>query len=155
MVQEAEGAERSQPPLVATCHAIVGAVIGLGIEDMDRKRTWVADAEEMQKRGSIETARAILAHARDTFKTKKGLWRRSAQLEKAHGTRESLDALLRDAVKYCPQVGTPPASSCTAPKSGWQSKPVASIPAHEVFTLIALSCFACLAHQVSGYQPFH
>ncbi|KAK9825509.1 hypothetical protein WJX74_002649 [Apatococcus lobatus] len=103
-LKEAEGAERSQPPLVATCHAIVAAVIGLGIEDMDRKRTWVADAEEMQKRGSIETARAILAHARDTFKTKKGLWRRSAQLEKAHGTHESLDALLRDAVKYCPQA---------------------------------------------------
>ncbi|KAK9864076.1 hypothetical protein WJX84_010213, partial [Apatococcus fuscideae] len=60
--------------------------------------------EEMQKRGSVETARAILQHARETFKTKKGLWRRSAQLEKAHGTRESLDALLRDAVKYCPQA---------------------------------------------------
>lgn len=86
----------------------------MGIEDMDRKRTWVADAEEMQKRGSIETARAILAHARDTFKTKKGLWRRSAQLEKAHGTRESLDALLRDAVKYCPQARALSASFCIA-----------------------------------------
>lgn len=30
--------------------------------------------------------------------------RREAQLEKAHGTPESLDAVLREAVKYCPRA---------------------------------------------------
>lgn len=38
------------------------------------------------------------------FPGKKSIWRRAAQLEKAHGTREALDALLKKAVAYCPQV---------------------------------------------------
>ncbi|CBI28774.3 unnamed protein product, partial [Vitis vinifera] len=74
------------------------------IPDSDRKRTWVADAEECKKRGSIETARAIYAHALTVFLTKKSIWLKAAQLEKSHGTRESLDALLRKAVTYRPQA---------------------------------------------------
>ena len=31
--------------MVATCQAIVKAVIGIGVEEEDRKRTWKADAE--------------------------------------------------------------------------------------------------------------
>ena len=61
-------------------------------------------AEECQRRGSAETARAIFAHALSVFPGKKSIWRRAAQLEKAAGTRESLDALLRKAVQYCPQA---------------------------------------------------
>lgn len=34
-------------------------VVGLGVEEEDRKRTWMGDAEEAAKRGSIETARSI------------------------------------------------------------------------------------------------
>ena len=45
LVQEAEAAEQASPPMVATCHAIVKAVIGIGVEEEDRKRTWKADAE--------------------------------------------------------------------------------------------------------------
>jgi hypothetical protein len=45
--------------MVATCAAIVRDVIGLGVEDEDRRRTWMADAEEMGRRGSVETARAV------------------------------------------------------------------------------------------------
>lgn len=115
-------------------------------------------AEECMRRGSIETARAIYAHALSVFPGKKSIWRRAAQvrfhwvhtwrlrrhvfnrrgvasvfaqsivppacgrahwtlesetqpgpsspwqLEKAHGSSESLDALLRKAVQYCPQA---------------------------------------------------
>ncbi|EFH43070.1 hypothetical protein ARALYDRAFT_912309 [Arabidopsis lyrata subsp. lyrata] len=57
------------------------------VDEEDRKKTWVADAEECKKRGSIETARAIYAH-----------------LEKSHGSMESLDAVLRKAVTYLPQA---------------------------------------------------
>ena len=60
--------------------------------------------QECQKRGRIETARAIYAQALAVFPGKKGIWRRAAQLEKAHGSREALDALLKKAVAYCPQV---------------------------------------------------
>ena len=33
-----------------------------------------------------------------------GCYRRAAECEKAHGTAESLDALLAQAVKYCPKA---------------------------------------------------
>ena len=52
----------------------------------------------------METARAILAHALTVFPRKKSMWRRAAALEKAHGSREALDALLERAVTYCPQA---------------------------------------------------
>ena len=45
VTQEAEAAEQASPPMVATCQAIVKAVIGIGVEEEDRKRTWKADAE--------------------------------------------------------------------------------------------------------------
>ena len=61
--------------------------IVIGVDDEDRKRTWVADAEECKKRGSIETARAIYAHALTVFLTKKCIWLKAAQLEKSHKTR--------------------------------------------------------------------
>ena len=103
-MQEAEAAERSQPGMTASCLACVKAVIDLGIEEEDRKRTWMADADEAIKRGSMETARAIYAHALAVFPGKKSIWRRAAQLEKAKGSKESLDAILKKAVTYCPQV---------------------------------------------------
>ncbi|GAB4831492.1 hypothetical protein Ancab_005510 [Ancistrocladus abbreviatus] len=80
-MKEAEAAERAGS--VATCQAII---------------------QECKKRGSIETARAIYAHALTVFLTKKSVWLKAAQLEKSHGTRESLDALLRKAVTYVPQA---------------------------------------------------
>ncbi|KAF9608364.1 hypothetical protein IFM89_009483 [Coptis chinensis] len=101
-MKEAEAAERAGS--VATCQAIIRNTIGIGVEDIDRKRTWVADAEECKKRKSIETARAIYAHALTVFVTKKSIWLKAAQLEKTDGTRESLDALLRKAVTYRPQA---------------------------------------------------
>ena len=64
-------------------------------------------------RGSVETARAILAHALTVFPGKKCLWSCAAALEKAHGSREALDALLQRAVKYCPQA------RCARPYRAW------------------------------------
>ena len=90
--------------MTATCLACVKSVIDLSIEEEDRKRTWMADADEAIKRGSVETARAIYAHALAVFPGKKSIWRRAAQLEKAKGTKDSLDAILKKAVTYCPQV---------------------------------------------------
>ncbi|CAD6332718.1 unnamed protein product [Miscanthus lutarioriparius] len=101
-LKEAEAAERAGS--VLTCQSIVKNTIGIGVEDEDRKRTWVADAEECKKRCSIETARAIYAHALTVFLTKKSIWLKAAQLEKSHGTRESLDALLKKAVNYNPRA---------------------------------------------------
>uniref|UniRef100_A0A0E0JGQ7 PRP1 splicing factor N-terminal domain-containing protein n=1 Tax=Oryza punctata TaxID=4537 RepID=A0A0E0JGQ7_ORYPU len=94
-LKEAEAAERARSMM--TCQAIVKNTIGIGVDDEDRKRTWVADAEECKKRGSIETARAIYAHALSVFVSKKSIWLKAAQLEKSQGTKESLYILLSKA----------------------------------------------------------
>jgi len=101
-LREAEAAEATGA--VVTCQALVRETIGVGVEDEDRKRVWVEDATACLSRGSIETARAIYAHALSVFPGKKSLWLRVAQLEKMHGTPDTLDATLRKAVTYCPQA---------------------------------------------------
>ncbi|RLN28236.1 protein STABILIZED1 [Panicum miliaceum] len=101
-LKEAEAAERAGS--VLTCQAFVKNTIGIGVNDEDRKRTWVADAEECKKCGSFETARAIYAHTLTMFLTKNSIWLKAAQLEKSHGTRGSLDALLKKAVNYNPRA---------------------------------------------------
>ena len=103
-MKAAEAAEKSDPPMVATCRAIVAEVVGYGIEQEDLKRTWIADAEEFMKNGSIETARAIYAHAMETFPSKKGIWRRAASLEKSHGSSDAMFDILEKGVHYCPQA---------------------------------------------------
>ena len=45
------------------------------------------DAEAAEAKGNVGAARAILAYALKTFPDKKSLWRKAADLEKAHGTR--------------------------------------------------------------------
>lgn len=42
--QEAEAAERAEPPMVSACREIVKAVIDYGVEKDDWKKTWKADA---------------------------------------------------------------------------------------------------------------
>jgi pre-mRNA-processing factor 6 len=102
-LKEAEAAERLQPPMTATCRAIVSAVVGIGVEEEDREATWLADAEEFAKRGAVETSRALYETATQTFPGREDIWRKAAELEKLHGSLESLDSLLRKAVQYCPQ----------------------------------------------------
>eukprot|EP01104_Vermistella_antarctica_P005897 TRINITY_DN16643_c0_g1_i1.p1 TRINITY_DN16643_c0_g1~~TRINITY_DN16643_c0_g1_i1.p1 ORF type:complete len:968 (+),score=270.69 TRINITY_DN16643_c0_g1_i1:136-3039(+) len=99
---EAEAAERAG--VLATCAAIVSATISQGVDDEDRKTTWISDAETCVRRGSIHTARSIFAVATAVFKGRKSIWMRAAQLEKAHGTSEKLLSILETAIKYCPQA---------------------------------------------------
>ncbi|TPX70333.1 hypothetical protein SpCBS45565_g01731 [Spizellomyces sp. 'palustris'] len=101
-IQEAEKAEKEN--YIATCQAIIRETIGMGVDEEDRKSTWMEDAESCIAHGSTATARAIYAHALKVFPNKKSIWRRAAFLEKAHGTRESLDEILQRAVRYCPQA---------------------------------------------------
>ncbi|KAJ0961004.1 hypothetical protein J5N97_001039 [Dioscorea zingiberensis] len=95
-MKEAEVAERVGS--IVTCQTIIKNTIGVGVEEEDRKRTWVADAEECKKRGSIETALAIYAHAQTVFLTKKSIWLKAAELKKSMGYGSLLMPLLRNAV---------------------------------------------------------
>lgn len=84
-LKEAERVEQEGSPL--TCAAIVKATIHHEIEDEDRYAVWMDDADALEERGSIETARAVIAFALKVFPERSKLWRRAAELEKQHGSR--------------------------------------------------------------------
>lgn len=103
-LKDAEAAEHSGAPLV--CGSIVRQTIGQGVDAEDRMMTWLDDADVCLSRPtpSVVTARAIYAFALTQFPKKENVWLDAAQLEKAHGTRESMVELLREAVLQCPQA---------------------------------------------------
>lgn len=101
-LREAEAAEAGGS--VVTCGAIVRNVLHLGVDEEDRKRTWMDDAEAALAKTPpfVETARAIYAHALSVYPSKKGLWMAAAMMEKEHGSHDSLAKVLETAVKNCP-----------------------------------------------------
>ncbi|XP_043945818.1 pre-mRNA-processing factor 6 [Protopterus annectens] len=101
-IQDAEECDKAGS--VVTCQAIIRAVIGIGIEEEDRKHTWMEDAESCVAHGALQCARAIYSHSLQVFPSKKSVWLRAAYFEKSHGTRESLEALLQRAVAHCPKA---------------------------------------------------
>uniref|UniRef100_A0AAY4EQ66 Pre-mRNA-processing factor 6 n=1 Tax=Denticeps clupeoides TaxID=299321 RepID=A0AAY4EQ66_9TELE len=84
-IQDAEECDKAGS--VATCQAIIRAVIGIGIEEEDCKHTWMEDAESCVAHGALECARAIYAHALQVFPSKKSVWLRAAYFEKSHARR--------------------------------------------------------------------
>ncbi|KAI5723357.1 hypothetical protein M8J76_004905 [Diaphorina citri] len=98
-----EAIEAEKAGSVHTCQALIRAIIGYGVEQEDRKHTWMEDAESCANQGAYECARAIYAQALATFPSKKSIWLRAAYFEKNHGTRESLETLLQKAVAHCPK----------------------------------------------------
>merc|ERR1719147_607528 len=89
---------------ILTCQSLVRNIINTGVEEEDRKDTWLEDADSATTQGAHSCARAIYAHALATFPTKKSIWLPAAYFEKAHGTRESLETLLQKAVTQCPKA---------------------------------------------------
>ena len=61
--------------------------VAMEVEEEDRLATWVGDAEAAEAKGTLGTARAVLAYALRVFPDKRDLWRRAANLEKEHGTK--------------------------------------------------------------------
>ena len=84
-LKEAERCETEGSP--RTCEAIIKATVAMEVEEEDRLDTWITDAESAEARGMVGTSRAILAYALKVFPDKRNLWRKAADLEKAHGTR--------------------------------------------------------------------
>jgi pre-mRNA-processing factor 6 len=99
---EAELAEAAGAPL--TSAAIVRHSIGQDVDEEDRQRTWTEDAKGTLLRGSVATARAILAHALQTFPSRRSLWMQAVELEKDQGTAESMDEILKAASERLPRV---------------------------------------------------
>nr|SVE90348.1 EOG090X017X [Daphnia sinensis] len=101
-LKEAVDAEKAGA--VLTCQAIIKFVIGHGVEDEDRKHSWLEDADNFTSQGAFECSRAVYAHALEIFPAKKSIWLRAAHFERQHGTRDSLESLLQRAVAHCPQA---------------------------------------------------
>jgi len=98
-----EAVEAEKGGSVLTCQSLIKSVIGHGVDDEDRKHTWMEDADSCANQGAIECARAVYVHALAAFPSKKSIWLRAAYFEKAHGTRQTLETLLQRAVAHCPQ----------------------------------------------------
>ena len=101
-IKEAQDAEKSGS--VMTCRAIIKSTLELGVEESDRKSTFIEDAENCVSSKFIETARAIYNHLVTIFSHKKGVWRRAVMFEKEHGDFQRVNDLLRRAVEFCPHA---------------------------------------------------
>lgn len=86
-----------------TAAAIIKATIGWGLdENDDRRDVWLEDARSVLNRNKPETARAILGFAVAVFPYSTTVWHASADLEKHHGTADTLLNVLERAVNACP-----------------------------------------------------
>ncbi|KAF9222809.1 hypothetical protein BS17DRAFT_796304 [Gyrodon lividus] len=94
---------------------VVGKTIEAGARELRRHQVlltrdqWLKEAERCETEASPAETRgtvgnAILAHALKVIPDKRNLRRKAADHEKVHGTRESLDAALAQAVHYCIQA---------------------------------------------------
>lgn len=101
-LEEAEKAESADAPI--TSAAIIHHTIGQDVEEEDCLRTWSEDAKACVARGSVVTARSILAHALRVFPSKRVLWMQAVELERQHGTAVTLEERLRDATQALPRV---------------------------------------------------
>lgn len=100
-IAEAEQCEEEGAPL--TCQAIVEQTLGWGLdEDDDRKKIWQDDAKSSIVRGRYQTARSMFAYAIRVFTSSSTLWLAAADMERNHGTRDSLAELLSRSVEACP-----------------------------------------------------
>ncbi|XP_058800576.1 pre-mRNA-processing factor 6 [Phymastichus coffea] len=98
-----EAMEAEKAGAVHCCQVIIKSIIGVGVEEEDRKHTWMEDAETCAQQQAYECARAVYAYALTAFPSKKSIWLRAAYFEKNYGTRESLETLLQRAVAHCPK----------------------------------------------------
>jgi pre-mRNA-processing factor 6 len=99
-IEDAIDAEKSGS--ILTCRALIKGVIGKGVEDEDRKSTWIEVADTCASQGAIECARAAYDMLIQTFPGKKSVYRAAAFFEKNHGTRQTYESLLEQAVRKVP-----------------------------------------------------
>ncbi|XP_049516906.1 uncharacterized protein LOC119455923 [Dermacentor silvarum] len=81
--KDAVECEKSQS--ILTCQAIIRCVVGIGVEDEDRKHTWMEDAEAQPR--VPRSVPVLYRHALSVFPSKKSIWLRAAYFEKSSGTR--------------------------------------------------------------------
>mmetsp|Transcript_12346 Transcript_12346/g.16002 ORF Transcript_12346/g.16002 Transcript_12346/m.16002 type:complete len:947 (+) Transcript_12346:35-2875(+) len=100
-IKHATDAEDTGAP--KTCAAILHATLKVGVEDIDRKRTWVDDAVSCEKSGHIAAARAIFSYTLATFPTEEWIWIKYVALERSQGDPTNVQNVLTEAVSNCPE----------------------------------------------------
>jgi pre-mRNA-processing factor 6 len=101
-LSEARDAETAGYP--ATCHALVAAALGIGVDDVDRKRVWHDDAAAATDVACYETARAIYGRIVSSFPGDVSVWRTFAEFESRFGSRKQLGCVLESGVACCPRA---------------------------------------------------
>lgn len=101
-MKDAIDAEQAKCPI--TCQAIIRNVIGLGVEDEDKRSTWLADAEAFTKEGAFTCVRAVYAIALKEMPRKKSIWDAAIPFEREHGTLDDHEAILIKACETVPEV---------------------------------------------------
>lgn len=139
----AEEAERTAAPRTAA--AIVAATADVGVEEADRRRTWLADAEALEGKGAVACARAMYARLLEAFPDKEGVWLRAVALEKRARTAAASSSPSAAAGSAGAGAGAGAGSGSSASSSAAGAAPavdallsraVAAVPSSEVLWLM-------------------
>ena len=70
----------------------------IDVDESNRKRIWMADAESSISRNCIETARAIYSNSCEILNNKKSIWIAYADFETIHGSFDQLNSVLEQVI---------------------------------------------------------
>jgi len=126
-LKEAQTAEKAGS--ILTCDAIIRATADLGVDEDEKEKTWIEDAETCIPEKCFETARALYKHAASVFPTHQSIWLIRIEFEKKYGNNEILNQVLEQAITDCPNYEV---FWLMAAKHKWQTIGVDS--AREVLT---------------------
>ncbi|CAJ0586620.1 unnamed protein product, partial [Mesorhabditis spiculigera] len=101
-LKDATDAEHGGCPL--TSQAIIKSILGFGIEDEDKKATWIEDAENFVRQSAVVCARAVYAYALNEMPNRKSLWLSAASFERMHGSPDEYEAILVQACEKAPKT---------------------------------------------------
>ncbi|VFV33262.1 pre-mrna-processing factor 6 [Lynx pardinus] len=107
-IQDAEECDKAGS--VATCQAVMRAVIGIGIEEEDRKHTWMEDADSVFMKsvklewvlGNIAAAQELCEEALKHYEDFPKLWMMKGQIEEQEELVEKAREAYSQGLKKCP-----------------------------------------------------
>ena len=99
-VKEAQLAEMAGS--ILTCDAIIRCTADIGVDEDDKEKVWLEDAETCINEKAYETARALYRHASSVYSTNHTIWMKVIEFEKKYGNAEKLNEVLERAIAGCP-----------------------------------------------------
>lgn len=95
-----EAADADRANFKITCREIIRRIIGWNISEPERLKTWLGDAKDFIKSGSISCARAVFEMIVEdkVFSKMESVWQEFANFERTCGDNDSLIGVLQRAV---------------------------------------------------------